>query len=136
MFASNLLTMSVQENCPCGSNKTYFDCCNRIHTNLKNATSAEELMRARYSAFVKLNIEFIYDSFHPTTRRFQNKKDIEIWAKENKWMQLEIIKSTESTVEFKAHYLGPDLEVNVHHEKSKFKLVQNCWYYYDGRILS
>ncbi|MCA5005771.1 zinc chelation protein SecC [Sphingobacterium sp. WQ 366] len=128
--------MSQQENCPCGSSKSYIECCNSIHANPKNANSAEELMRSRYCAFVKLNIEFIYDTFHPNTRRFQSKKDIENWAKENKWMHLEVLKSTDTTVEFKAHYLDVNLDVKVHHEQSTFKRTQNCWFYLDGRILS
>ena len=128
--------MFQHENCPCGSGKEYSACCEIIHNDIKNATSAEQLMRARYSAFVKHNINFIYNTFHTSTRRFQNKKDIENWAKENKWMQLEIIKSTANTVEFKAHYLDSEMNVYIHHEKSIFKQIQQTWYYTDGKILS
>ena len=128
--------MSQHENCPCGSEIIYDNCCLIIHRDFTTASSADQLMRARYSAFAKNNIEFIYNTFHPNTRRFQNKKDIEKWAKENKWMFLEIIKSTSGTVEFKAHYLDAQLNTQVHHEKSTFKQIQNSWYYVDGRILS
>lgn len=123
-------------SCPCGNNKTYTDCCQQIHLDQKKALSAEMLMRSRYSAFVKHNIDFLYHTFHPSTRRFQNKKEIEQWALENKWMQLEILNSTANTVEFKAHYLDENLETQVHHEKSNFKEMQGLWYYVDGKIMS
>ncbi len=127
--------MTAPQQCPCNSQKEYSECCGKIHQDPKNAASAEQLMRARYSAFVRQEIDFIYNTFHPTTRRFQNKKDIAIWAQENKWMQLEIVQSSTHTVEFKAHFLDMDGQVQIHHEKSTFKQQQNCWYYVDGKIM-
>lgn len=120
--------------CPCGSSHEYSACCELIHLNQATAETAEQLMRARYSAFVLQEIDFLYASFHPTTRRFQNKNEIQAWATQNKWMQLEIIKTTTNTVEFKAHYLDTDFIPQVHHEKSNFKQLQNIWYYVDGRL--
>jgi len=130
------MTMNQQQLCPCGSNKFYEKCCSLIHQDYKKAESAEQLMRARYAAFVVHDIDFIYNTFHPSTRRFQNKKDIESWARESKWMQLEVIKATTNTVEFKAHYLDSNMNIQIHHEKSNFKQVQNVWFYVDGKILS
>ncbi|WP_333802368.1 YchJ family metal-binding protein, partial [Sphingobacterium multivorum] len=37
------------------------------------------------------------------------------------------------TVEFEAHYLDPQMEVHIHHEKSTFKKQGDLWYYVDGR---
>jgi SEC-C motif-containing protein len=128
--------MSQLEICPCGSENTYNDCCNIIHQDLQKATTAEELMRARYTAYVTYNIDFIYNTYHTSTRGYQNKKEIENWAKECKWMFLEIVKSKLNTVEFKAHYVDGTMNTYVHHEKSTFKQVQDKWYYVDGVILS
>lgn len=121
--------------CPCNSGLDFQSCCELIHVDQKAASTAEQLMRARYSAFVVRNIDFLYNTFHPNTRRFQHKKDIEQWAIENKWMQLEIVKATNSTVEFKAHFLDANLEIHIHHEKSNFKQTQNLWYYVDGILM-
>ena len=123
------------EKCPCGSEKSYNSCCALVHQELSTAQSAEAIMRARYSAFAKGIIDFLYDSYHPQVRRFQQKSAIAQWAAENKWMQLEIINTSPSTVTFKAHYLAPSGDVEIHHEKSTFKQQGNCWYYYDGRLL-
>lgn len=119
--------------CPCGSGIPYTECCQQIHRSHAKAITAEMLMRARYSAFVVQDIDFLYNTFHPSIRRFQNKNAIRQWAVENKWMQLIILKSTLQTVEFEAHYLDANLEVQKHHEKSTFKKQGELWYYLDGR---
>lgn len=118
--------------CPCGSHKPYTDCCAPIHQSLPLANSAEQLMRARYSAFALHKIDFLIQSFHPSTRTKQKRHEIAYWSNINHWMQLEILKHNASTVEFRAHYMDPDLQVQVHHEKSNFKQVDNIWYYIDG----
>ncbi|WP_254527899.1 MULTISPECIES: YchJ family protein [unclassified Sphingobacterium] len=123
-------------NCYCGSGNNYEDCCKIVHLDLKNAESAEQLMRARYSAFCLSLVDFLYNSFHPNSRRFQKKSEIEQWSKENKWEGLEIIKATENTVEFRAIYVDPFGEKRLHREKSRFQKLQGTWYYLDGRIIA
>ncbi|WP_133640559.1 YchJ family protein [Sphingobacterium paludis] len=123
-------------NCNCGSARFYADCCLLVHQDRQAAITAEQLMRARYTAFTRSLIDFLYDSFHPDSRRYQNKKEIAAWAQENKWMHLEIIQASTTTVEFKAHYLDKQFEPAVHHEKSRFKKDRGIWYYLDGRLLS
>jgi len=120
--------------CPCGSEEYFRSCCEIIHHNLFRAETAEQLMRARYTAFAVGNIDFIYNSFYPTARRFQSKQEIKSWANQNKWIQLEILNSTRTTVEFKAHYLDQNFNLNIHHEKSTFKKVQHIWYYAEGML--
>ncbi|WP_164113010.1 MULTISPECIES: YchJ family protein [Sphingobacterium] len=122
--------------CPCGSTLIFEHCCERIHNGIVIPKSAEMLMRARYSAFAVGNIDFLYNSFHPSTRRFQNKQDIKKWASENTWLGLEIVKSTALTVEFKARYKDLRSPVqHIHHEKSNFKQLQGAWYYVDGKLI-
>ncbi len=122
--------------CNCGSSLPYADCCSKVHSNLAAAKTAEQLMRARYTAFTLQLIDFLYDSFHPSSRRYQSKQDIRQWAQANKWMQLEIIQASTHTVEFRAHYLDAQFQTAVHHEKSNFKKVQGLWYYVDGQLCS
>ncbi|WP_316830170.1 YchJ family metal-binding protein [Pedobacter aquatilis] len=42
-------------NCPCGSGLLYGNCCEPYLLKLKDAPTAEALMRSRYSAFVVAN---------------------------------------------------------------------------------
>ncbi|SJN48540.1 UPF0225 protein YchJ [Sphingobacterium sp. JB170] len=61
--------------------------------------------------------------------------DVQSWTDQRKWMRLEILNTTKTTVEFKAHYLE-SLEPRIQHEKSTFKASHGKWYYLDGIFLS
>ncbi len=122
--------------CYCGNRQPYEDCCMRIHLDQKQAQTAEQLMRARYSAFAVQDINFLYESFYVATRGFQNKKEIQKWAEESKWLQLQIVRTNINTVEFEAHYLDAQLNLQIHHEISRFKQTEGIWYYVDGDLLS
>ena len=50
-----------ENKCPCLSGKNYADCCEGIIKGTKKAETAEALMRARYSAYAKAEVEFIMD---------------------------------------------------------------------------
>ena len=125
----------MSANCLCGSSLPYVSCCEIVHQDARAALSAEALMRSRYTAFALQLIDFLYDTFHPSTRRFQDKKAIAQWSRENHWQGLEIIRATENTVEFKAHYIDQQGNPAVHHEKSRFQKTQGTWYYVDGKEL-
>lgn len=67
------------EECPCGSGLGYMKCCGRIHSDSRayGNASAEEVVRARYSAYAKREIDFIIGSTHPLNSNFMT--DIEHW---------------------------------------------------------
>lgn len=54
--------------CPCGLPAAYDDCCGRLHRGQAPATTAEQLMRSRYSAFAVGDEAYLLRSWHPTTR--------------------------------------------------------------------
>lgn len=67
------------ENCPCGSAVGYMKCCGRLHRDVKayaDAT-AEQVVRARYSAYAKREVDFIVGSTHPLNKSFMG--DVEHW---------------------------------------------------------
>jgi len=78
------------EDCPCGSGLEYMKCCGSIHKSadaFANATP-EQIVRARYSAYAKREIDFIVGSVHPLNKNFQAdidqmKHDIEINCYDN-----------------------------------------------------
>ena len=121
--------------CNCGLLKCYSACCGSYHQKPSLVQSAEALMRSRYCAYVMHNADYIYETTLPEVRMGIDKTDILNWAKQNKWMGLEIIEATERTVEFKAHYLDHQLKPQVHHECSIFKKVDEQWYYVSGKYV-
>ena len=58
----------MQNLCLCGSGLTYADCCEPIISGKKDATTAQELMRSRYTAFTKANVDYLMRSHSIKTR--------------------------------------------------------------------
>lgn len=124
--------MESNQACYCCSSKTFVDCCEPIIALKREATSAEELMRSRYTAYALANATYIINTTHPKTRHFHSKKAILQWSKENTWQQLEVVISEENRVVFKAHYIDSEGNVCVHYEDSLFELLGGKWYYVSG----
>jgi hypothetical protein len=72
---------AATDPCPCGSSLGYMKCCGRLHTNedAYASASAEQVVRARYSAYAKRVVDFVVGSTHPLNKNFQ--ADIEHWKK-------------------------------------------------------
>ena len=56
------------EQCPCDSGKEYKDCCKPVLSGESPAQTAEALMRSRYTAFAKGEVDYIFNSLHPDKR--------------------------------------------------------------------
>ena len=119
-------------NCYCGNSVSYQECCEPYIKEIKNAPTAEALMRSRYSAFATGAADYLVNTTHISKRRLHNKKNILDWSQANKWLKLEVLASTETTVTFKAYYLDENLKAQVHYEHSTFKLENGKWFYVDG----
>ena len=122
--------------CPCGRNRKYVDCCQKVHQSLSNAKTAEDLMRSRYTAFTMGMGDYLMESHAALTRKLSQKEEIVKWAKSVKWLRLEIIEinrgdenDTEGTVEFKAHFKEGRKDRFIH-EKSSFVREYGCWVYF------
>ncbi len=120
------------KNCFCGAAEPYSKCCAPLHKGTIPATSAEKLMRSRYSAYVVSDIPYLIASTHISTRSGLSPKEIELWAKSNQWKGLEIVHADYATVEFKAMYRDRSGKMQVHHEKSTFIHEDGHWFYVDG----
>lgn len=121
--------------CPCGSGNLFSNCCQPIINRFKKALTAEELMRSRYSAYVITEVDYLIDTTYKTLRKEQRFQEIEKWSKENYWQKLEVLKSTENTVEFKAYFLDDSKKQQIHHEKSTFIFEEGSWFYSAGEFM-
>lgn len=124
--------------CPCSSSKDYSDCCEPI-LNGELASTAEQLMRARYTAYTQVNMDFIKKTHDPQTIKNTNMDDNREWAENTKWTKLEIIQTEKGSakdnwgkVEFKAHYNIKDTS-DFHHEVSEFNKKNGTWFFSEGR---
>lgn len=125
--------------CPCTSQKEYDSCCEPI-LNGTPAETAEQLMRARYTAYTQVNMAFIEKTHDPKTLSKTDMDANRKWAKDADWMGLEIL-STEAggaddskgVVEFRATYKS-DGKTQTHHEISDFKKMSGKWVFSEGHL--
>ena len=126
--------------CPCGSGKSYENCCLPYHSGRSDAPTAEALMRARYSAFVKIEIDYLARTYHPDHASDFDPDAARKWASESDWLGLEILSTRKGEkddmtgkVEFAARYKVDGEEVR-HHEFATFSKKDEKWYLLDGRV--
>jgi SEC-C motif-containing protein len=120
--------------CYCGSLKGFSQCCEVYINGIKKAPTAEALMRSRYSAFATQKADYLVVTTHFSTRKQHKKEDILEWSQSNKWIKLSVVAATVYTVTFKAFYLDSELQPQIHHEHSTFKLEDGSWFYVDGEF--
>jgi len=58
-------------HCPCGTNKTYANCCERYLDGTDIPATAEALMRSRYTAYTLLCEDYLLATWHVSTRPLQ-----------------------------------------------------------------
>ncbi|MEH0157491.1 YchJ family protein [Limibacter armeniacum] len=128
------------EKCPCGSGKSYDTCCGPYISGTEKPKTAEQLMRSRYTAHVKNEIDYIINTVHPSERKSHDKATIAEWAKNTEWQGLELISRELGSinheigkVEFKAHYKEGNA-LKSHHENSTFRKVDGVWYFHSGKL--
>lgn len=144
---STELPTGAAQLCLCGSSKAFADCCEPLLKGQRQALSAEQLMRSRYSAFSCGNTDYLQLSQHPSTRQVITSAELA----HDQWLQLTIIKTQQGTaaddsgtVEFIASYSptpdnGEDPSGRVLqqlHEVSNFVREQGRWLYLDGQNVS
>lgn len=99
--------------------------------------TARKLLEARYKAFEKADVDFVVESTHPDTRKDQDRESIEKWAKESKWLGLDIedeaVDKDVTHIKFTCHYEEKDGNKVEHKEIAEFRLFEDKWYYYDSK---
>ncbi|WP_443079020.1 YchJ family protein [Streptosporangium sp. NBC_01495] len=117
-------------SCPCGLPAPYGDCCGRLHRGEASATTAEALMRSRFSAFSVGDAGYLLRTWHPLTRP----PGVDLGGG-LRWTRLEVLETTggsafhtEGTVRFRAHYVERGEEGHME-EHSRFARHGGDWVY-------
>lgn len=129
------------EVCPCGSPAAYDSCCRPLIQGERQALTAEQLMRSRYSAYVKQEMPYIFASLHPDHRTDYDEKNTRAWAERAQWHGITIMNTvkggaedTEGQVEFTVSYTENGFR-QEHHELSSFKKKDGTWYFTGGKTM-
>jgi len=124
--------------CPCGTKLPYEECCGPLIAGNSPAATAVALMRARYTAYVKCEIDYIINTQESDDQT--DRASTESWARDSEWLGLEIVGSegggpadSTGTVEFIARYRHKG-EEHAHHESSDFRRVGDTWVLVDGKL--
>ena len=143
-ICSDFLKMreKIMEKCPCGTGIDYKECCALYIEGGLKPPSAETLMRARYSAYVQKEIDFVMETHDPKTRKEASRESSTEWANNAKWFGLKILKTggggeadKTGTVLFIAEYKLKGKKYR-HHEEGEFVKKWGTWYFSNSRMIN
>lgn len=125
--------MRPDDACPCGTGDQYQRCCLPLHVGERQAETALELMRSRYSAYAAEAFDYVWATWHPRTRPAEPAS-----GNSPQWIGLEIIDVVDGRpgdetgeVEFRA-YFRENQRTGTLHERSRFAVRARRWFYLDG----
>jgi len=126
--------MTEESFCPCGSGLALSSCCLPVLNDQSLATTAEMLMRSRYTAFVQQHTQYIQSSWHTKTRP----KTLNFDDHPVVWLGLQIhnqhegsVSDSSGTVDFSCSYLENGQLCKLQ-EVSEFLKENGLWYYLQG----
>jgi SEC-C motif-containing protein len=135
--------MAKAQPCPCGG-AAFENCCGRFLSGAAVPATAEELMRSRYTAYVRRDAAYLEATWHPSTRPAEP-----LFEPDEKlqWLGLEVksalrlrqrkatLDPQEDLVEFVARFRSRGRGHRLH-EISRFRREPDGavarWFYVDG----
>jgi len=97
-------------------------------------------MRSRYTAYATGNADYLFKTYHPSQRTFEDRMALAKSVKNTRWTSLTVLKTQKGQpadetgiVEFVAVYRDP--EPGQLHEKSRFQRQNGRWFYVTGQLL-
>jgi SEC-C motif-containing protein len=137
----NIEAMAETQLCPCGSELKLVDCCLPHIQGKSKPSTAEGLLRARYTAFTRGDVDYILNTHHPRTRGDVKREEIEEWSKNSDWLGLKILQKEAGqagddtgTIVFHARY-ETDGKAQDHYEHAQFEKDQGVWMFLDAQGL-
>lgn len=130
----------MSDRCPCGSGEAFAQCCGPYLDRSRPAPTAEALMRSRYTAYVRSDVEYLEKTTTPRKRdTFDGRKTL-AWSADVIWTGLRVLATAaggpddaEGEVEFTACFTKAG-EAQELHEVSRFRQKNGQWFYVDGRV--
>ena len=124
--------------CPCGSGETYSKCCERLHCGKLKAETAEQLMRARYSAYSTKNVDYLIKTHNKSNQTKNLKNELILFTQKTQWLRLEILETIAGSKNDKNGYVRFSAYYNENGRNSKleefsfFKKKNGQWIYISG----
>ena len=124
-------TPAIPGACPCGSGRTLAECCGPVIDGTRLAATAEELMRARFTAHATRNHGFVHRTYRGTAGQPQPPDEA---YPVTEWTRLVVHSHTPGNtpdiahVDFSAYGVEQGAGI-VLHEKAEFVRENGAWIY-------
>lgn len=127
--------------CPCGSGAEFAQCCEPFLSGARLPETAEQAMRARYTAYTRVDVPYLMATLHPSNRQEGDEEVARRWAKESEWLGLAILGTeagragdSEGVVEFVARFRTRNGETRTHREASTFVKEDGRWLFKEAQV--
>jgi SEC-C motif-containing protein len=122
--------------CDCGSGDDYRDCCRPLHKGESEASEPSRLVRARFCAFARKEVDFLWKTLHsdhPDKSRPEAEVKLELRnaSQRYKYVRVHIVESRGDDVLFVAEIYERGKEVSFR-ERSHFAQENGGWRYHSG----
>ena len=122
--------------CPCGRDAAFATCCAPYLRGHAVPSTAEALMRSRYSAYVLRDARYLLSTWDPA----QRPRSLDLNRDRTEWLGLRIVETVDGgpddlqgTVEFVARFRSQGQSQTLH-ERSRFVRSEGAWLYVDGEV--
>jgi SEC-C motif-containing protein len=123
------------ERCPCGRERPYDECCGPYVRGEAIPETAEDLMRSRYTAYAKEEVEYLLETHDPARLTSKDKGAIARAAASTKWHELKVLRTEgggpndeHGKVLFEAKYTVNGRPAALR-ELSVFRRIEGRWFY-------
>ena len=124
--------------CYCDSGLNFNKCCEPFLSGTTFPSTAEALMRSRFSAYATGNVDYVLATHTPKGRDELDPDATRSWAEKADFTDLTIIETHAGTprdetgiVEFAASYTMNNKDYE-HHEIARFEKIDDRWYFVEG----
>ena len=121
--------------CPCGSGQPFIKCCKPFITGKRVPDTAEQLMRSRYTAYTRCNVDYIQTTQAETAAENFDAAETKNWMQAVKWQGLVVHSKNQgqagddvAQVEFTAKFKFNGKPCKIQ-ENSCFKRINERWFY-------
>lgn len=124
------------ETCLCCSGKNFNECCEPYLSDAEIPTTPEALMRSRYTAFARANVEYVANTMKSPAADHFDLEDARVAAQQLHWDEFEIVNSSvnedKATVEYIAYFIANSMKHKLH-KLCELQLTDGKWYYINAQ---
>jgi SEC-C motif-containing protein len=132
--------MTDDKLCPCDSDQSFVSCCEPFLKGSQRVTTAEQLMRSRYSAYCSANVNYLIASHHPSRRQTNDASMYKRAIRTTRWIKLTVVECKQGNADdytgdviFVASFVQDDTLGQLY-ERSHFVKEEGQWFYLDGDV--